>query len=178
MKKFLLVVALAAVFSAGAVFADHPSGWGVGLMGRGGWGYGDFGMGGGASLSLKAPSLPIYWGIDMDLGSHFFGLGVSGDYYFIDNNLVDKTIGWYLGLGAFAGISFWNNYGGYNDYMGLTVGGRLPIGLSFQFPVVLNGLEVFVAAVPKLGGAMWLGHRSGGGLFFNVGGELGVRLWF
>ncbi|MCL2479466.1 MAG: hypothetical protein FWF22_08185, partial [Treponema sp.] len=133
MKKLLLVIALAVVFSATAVFADHPSGWGIGVMGRGGWGYGDYGMGGGASLSLKAPSLPIYWGIDFNAGSHYMGLGVSGDYYLIDNNLVNKTVGWYLGLGGFAGLSFWNNYEKYGNYTGLTFGGRLPIGLSFQF---------------------------------------------
>jgi len=177
MKKLLLIVSLVLFLAVGA-FADHPSGWGLGIMGRGGWGNGDYGTGGGGALSLKVPSVPIYWGINADFGRHYFGAGVTGDYYFIDDNLVDKVIGWYLGLGAFAGLYSWSAYDNNDSYTAFTVGGRLPIGLSFQFPVVLDGLELFVAAVPNLGAAIKFGGDSGGGLFFNIGGELGLRLWF
>jgi len=79
MKKFFLAGVLGLVLTISAAFADHPSGWGIGIMGRGGWGYGHGGLGG-TALSLKAP-MPVYWGINLDMGSNYFGLGLTGDYY-------------------------------------------------------------------------------------------------
>ena len=184
MKKFILVAILAVALAAGA-FADHPDNWGIGLMGRGGWGYGDGGFGG-TSLTLKAPKLPIYWGINLDLWYRYFGIGVSGDYYLIDSNLADfdsAHLGWYLGLGAFAGFGSYGGAGWSYNWTRVTLGARLPIGLSFQLPLSSIKLEVFGAAVPNIGVGFYFGdysydNRSSIGLIGGIGGEGGFRIWF
>ncbi|MDR2794129.1 MAG: hypothetical protein LBB61_10790 [Treponema sp.] len=153
MKKFALVLFVLAI-SAGSVFADHPSGWGIGL--QGGWT-----GGGGGGLTIKAPQLPVYWTVNASTG----WLGVSGDYYFIDNTLVSgANLGWYLGVGGFANIA-------YNSWFGLGV--EVPIGLSWQ---PLNFLELYIQAVPNVG----IGIYSGGlDLWPNFfGASLGIRFWF
>jgi hypothetical protein len=145
MKKVVLMI-LVAVFATGVVFADHPSGFGIGVQGGGSTSWSGGGFGGGAALSLKLPSLPIFWAVRMDIGNDAFGLGISGDYYLIDDALIPAAgLHWYLGLGV--GVGLW----GFNDTLGLGVSGRLPIGLSWQ-PIPL--LEIFLQVVPNLGAAV------------------------
>ena len=182
MKKVIIVVALAAILATGTVFADHPDGWGVGLLGSFGSTLGDnlwneAGTGGGLVFSLKAPQLPIYWGINLDFNSWYFGLGVSGDYYLIDQNIVDEVLGWYLGVGVWVGFSFWDMHEG--NGFGLTTGGRVPVGLSVQIPIEAITLEFFAAFVPKLGLGMFTSdYYDETKLFFNLGAEVGFRIWF
>jgi len=166
MKKLLIVLALAVIIATGTVFADHPSGLGIGIQGgtSSAWGGGAFTNG--AALSLKLPKIPIFWAARLDIWPDYFLLGVSGDSYIIDQSLV-KGIGlnWYLGLGLGVGI-------GLGDPLALGVSGRLPIGLSWQ-PIPL--LEIFLQAVPHLGVAVLPSfHFPYGGW----GGDLGIRLWF
>ena len=188
MKKFIMVFVMLSLLAIGA-FADHPGTWGVGLMARGGWGYGSGGLGGGA-LSLKVPKLPIYWGINADLGSHYFGFGITGDMYLIDNNLASfdgPHLGWYLGLGGFLG--FGTYHGNVADWTSLSFGARVPIGLSFQIPVSTISVEIFGALVPNLGLGFWfwdskydeywkIEDRGSIGLVGGIGAELGFRIWF
>ena len=188
MKKLILCLLMISLLAIGA-FADHPNGWGVGLMGRGGWGYGSGGLGGGA-LSLKAPMLPIYWGINVDLGSNYFGLGITGDFYLIDNTLADlgtPTLGWYLGLGGFFGFGTYSVSSA--SWTSLSLGARLPIGLSLQIPVSSISVEIFGALVPNLGFGFWFWdskydtywkdeNRGSFGIVGGIGGELGFRIWF
>lgn len=64
MKKIILFLLLAVVIATGSAFATHPNGkWGVGIFGSYGigWGYG------GGGISLKVPTLPIYWGFNFGL---------------------------------------------------------------------------------------------------------------
>jgi hypothetical protein len=186
MKKFFFAGVLEFALTISAVFADHPDGWGIGVMGRGGWGYGHGGLGG-AALSLKAP-FPVYWGINLDLGSNYFGLGLTGDYYLIDKQLADfggPSLGWYLGIGGFLG------YGTYNSsvasWTSLSLGARVPIGLSFQIPVSSISLEFFGALTPNLGFGFWFWDSKYNDywkdeanirLVGGIGGELGLRIWF
>ena len=175
MKKVVIAIVLSVVLAAGTAFADHPGGWGVGVLGTFGWTHSDGGgvIGGGAALSLKVPVLPIYWGVDLDFGDGYFGLGVTGDWYLIDANLIDTFFGWYFGVGLFGGVRIWD------PGFGLNVGGRLPIGLSLQFPVSSLTLEFFLAVVPRLGlGMIFVNDHSNADLYFRVGGEFGFRLWF
>ena len=164
MKKLLLVFALAAIIAAGTAFADHPGGLGIGVQGgvSGQWIGGTFG---GGALSLKVPSLPIFWAVRFDISSGYTGLGISGDYYLIDDKLVpDIGLHWYLGVGGSLGLGF------ANDYVGLGVGARIPIGLSWQ-PIPL--LEVFLQVVPSLGLNIVPNIGLGGGW----GGDIGIRIW-
>ena len=115
MKKLVLVLVMA-VMLTGAVFADHPEGWGLGVLGRFGWDS-QYDSLGGAAFSFKAPPLPIYWGINATFGSHYFGAGLTGDMYFIDDNIADfggPNLGWYLGGGLFFNFYTWD--GGYYYY--------------------------------------------------------------
>ena len=195
MKKILLVLLLGVILTVSGVFADHPGGWGIGLMGNGGWGYGRGTLGGGA-ITLKAPMLPIYWGISGDFGYGYMGIGLSGDYYLIDNNLADFDVthlGWYLGLGGYFGFTTYDSgvyYSGSKKYgwSSLSLGARLPIGLSFQIPVSNLGIEFFAALIPNIGIGMyfwdkefddyWGSRRDKFGLIGGIGGEAGFRLWF
>ena len=170
MKKIFLVFVLAAVIATGAVFADHPDGWGIGFVGGGA---GDFGSGAGASygLSLKAPSMPIYWGINPRFESGFTYLGVTGDYYVIDSVLVsDIGLHWYLGVGGFATLGFGNSN------VHISLGARVPIGLSWQLGIggPINAIEVFLQLAPSLGVSV----SPKVGFIGGWDGGLGFRVWF
>jgi hypothetical protein len=164
MKKLFFVVVLAAIISTGTAFATHPNKLGIGVMGT--W-YGDWyghGYGGGA-LSLKIPKVPVFWGISMGFDNNYFSIGLSGDYYFIDRTLVPKAfLHWYLGAGG------WVSFYGSDNYARLSLGARLPIGLSFQ---PLDFLEIFLEIAPSLGVQLI-------DLRFPAGGwpiSLGIRVW-
>jgi len=126
----------------------------------------------GAALSLKAPQLPIFWAIRMDIEEHFMWLNVSGDQYLIDDVLVsDINLHWYLGLGVGVACGFWDNPVGSNKtYIGAT--GRLPVGLSWQ-PIPL--LEIYLQLVPHIGVQIVDEFKFP---FGGWGGGLGIRLWF
>jgi hypothetical protein len=156
MKKFIAVCIVGFALSTAAVFADHPGGLGIGL--QGGW---SGGVGGG--LSLKVPSLPVFWTIDASF-SNGIGLGVAGDYYIFDQDFA-KGLGWYLGVGGFG-------YIGLYDPLGLAAGARVPIGLSWR-PIDL--LEIYLQVVPSIG-LQVLPKIDLWPNFF--GGNLGIRLWF
>jgi hypothetical protein len=164
MKKLCAVCILGLALGTASVFAEHPDGWGVGVIG--GFGLG----GGGASLSLKVPSLPIFWAVNLRFNKDYFGLGVSGDYYLVDAILLDGIhLGWYAGPGAYVNLGFWNS--GYdNDGVWFGLGVRFPVGLTWQ---PLDFLEILVQAVPSLG--LQINPVD---FDFNISGELGIRVWF
>jgi hypothetical protein len=172
MKKKIILFALIAVISAGAAFADHPKGFGIGAIA----GYGNGWEGGGSgtnnwALALKVPSVPIFWAIDLELDSYYFQIGLRGDYYFIDKTLVkDINLGWYLGVGG------WFSYGSFDskwaNWTYMAAGARVPIGLSWQ-PIDL--LEIFLEIAPSLG------IQFSPDFHFPAGGwgaGFGFRLWF
>ena len=161
-KKILIIITMMIVITVSA-FADHPKGLGIGLVGGyyGGWqnkGYAHYG------LSLKVPKVPIFWGINLHITDSVFSLGVTGDKYFVDSKLLSEIkLNWYLGLGAYGGISF-------SEEPSFTVGLRVPIGLSWQ-PVPI--FELFLDIAPSLGFTINPIHFPSGG--FPI--EFGFRLW-
>jgi hypothetical protein len=177
MKKLFAVCVLGLALGITGAFAQHPGGLGIGI--QGGYGLG----GGGVALSLKVPSLPIYWGISLklhgDSGGQYLGFGVSGDYYFFDQALVpDIGLGWYLGGGAVVGYNGYDSKSG-NDWAVLQVGGELPIGLSWMIPIPVK-LELFLQAVPNIGVQFAVSggdYYDDGALWFDIGGNLGIRIW-
>jgi len=167
MKKMLIVFTLFAILATGTVFADHPGGFGIGVQYGGGGHWDAGGYHSNAALSLKIPSIPLFWAVRLDINDGYFGLGLSGDYYVIDRKLVPEFgLNWYLGIGGSVGLSFWD------DGMGLGVAARLPIGLSWQ-PIPL--LEIFLQIVPSLGVDIVPDFHFPSGGF---GGDIGIRLWF
>jgi len=163
MKK-LLIILIFVIITTGTAFADHPNGLGIGIQGgfSGAWGGDNFG---GGALSLKLPSLPIFWAARLDIWPEYLSLGISGDKYLIDQLLVKEAgLNWYLGFGIGAGI-------GLGNPLALGVSGRLPIGLSWQ-PIPL--LEIFLQIVPSLGlSVLPEFHFPYGGW----GGDIGIRIW-
>jgi hypothetical protein len=193
MKKFLAVCIIGLSLGTASVFADHPDGWGLGIMGRGGYGWGGGGAGlGGFAVSLKAPMLPIYWGLNLEFYNHYFGFGITGDYYLIDALLVPiggGGLGWYLGVGGYFGFGNWSNKWDGNSYgwTNLGLGVRVPIGIDFVIPVSNISLELFLDIAPSLGltfyiynGNYWDYYDGYGGVGLGGGfaAEIGIRIWF
>jgi len=160
MKKLFIILILAIIIT-GTVFAQHPKGTGIGGM----WS-GEFFSGGGmgAALSLKLPSLPIFWGIHAHGWDSGLYLAVSGDKYFIDQTLVKEAgLGWYFGLGGYVGLTFANPPGAH-------FGARMPVGLSWM-PV--NFFELFLGLTPSLGVSL----RPFDFPTWGVPLEIGLRVW-
>ena len=189
MKKFVIVIALVTILGTGTAFADHPDNFGIGF--KGGFDLpfmGYDGYAGGGALLLKFPSVPIFWGVDVHSRRHSLGFGLSGDYYIINDNIVDEWFGWYLGLGGFLKFSTWDNRHHSRTNLGLVF--RVPIGLSFQWPIDSFTLELFLAAVPNVGlrfsfwdskhNDYWKNENYGrvGVWGPGLGGEIGIRFWF
>ncbi|MDR0635864.1 MAG: DUF3996 domain-containing protein [Treponema sp.] len=185
MKKLFMVGVLGLALGITGVFAQHPSGWGIGI--QGGLGL----SGGGPALSLKVPSLPIFWAINLGFGgsdkdykTSRFEIGVSGDYYFYDQALLpDIGLGWYLGGGGYFWFSNFTYHtpGQDQSWTGIGLGGRLPIGLSWMLPIPVK-LELYLQAVPSLGIKFLIGDTYGDDynydvFDFGIGGNLGIRIW-
>jgi hypothetical protein len=172
MKKLVLVLAFL-VFMAVGAFAEHPSGWGIGIVGQSNFAWNGFTGYPGAALSLKTPQKPIFWGINARIKNSFFGVSVTGDYYIIDKRLTpDINFGWYFGIGGYADFY---HVGGDSSYNGLGVGARVPIGI---YIIPVSFFEVFIDVAPSLGLGIKFGNESGlelpaGGL----GADLGIRFW-
>jgi hypothetical protein len=184
MKKLVMVSLLGLMLAAG-VFAEHPKGWGLGIVGQYGGGWTGGGSLGGAALSLKAPGAPIFWGITLHFPSNGFGAGITGDYYLIDQTLVKGAgLGWFFGLGGyFDFLTYKYTFIG-KDYSqtALGLGLRVPIGLSWQ-PV--KSFEIFFDFAPSLGILFYSGNyydykTDENKIAFGGGwqGDIGLRFWF
>jgi hypothetical protein len=168
MKKLFMVGVLGLALGITGVFAQHPGGLGIGV--QGGWT-----GGAGGALSLKVPSLPVYWAISVWGGNDYFGLGVSGDVYLLEASLVpDIGLGWYFGAGGYGNLAFWNTNSS-NDGVGISLGARLPVGLSLIISGLPIPLELYLQAHVGLGITVAPDFHFPD---FGFGGNLGVRVWF
>jgi hypothetical protein len=151
-------------FSAMA-FADHPNKLGIGLVGGGTFGRDSYSSGD-VGLALKLPSIPLYWGINLNMNDSGVGLGVTGDKYFYDQTLLREgsfKLDWYLGLGGFATLGF------YDDFSA-SLGARVPVGLSWH---VVQPFEVWLGIAPSLGVQITPFQFP----TWHVAGEVGARVW-
>ena len=187
MKRLLLALLIALALST-AAFADHAQD-SLGLGGVSGYGWGwngphmhnDFFP---ASLSLKIPKVPLFWGLKVGLFNVYdFGLGITGDWYFVEPNMISATktnddgsynlkIDWYVGVGFYA-----NMYTGH-DYFAGDGGLRVPFGVSWHAMGEIKKLEVSVGSVGGLGigGSKYLEKPYFHVFFIPV--EVAVRWWF
>jgi hypothetical protein len=177
MKKLILVLIIGLLLGT-AAFADHE-GFGIGIVGGGGWS----GVGAGyPGLSLKIPSIPIFWGFYIPIIRDGFSTGITADYYIFDSNLVSTEftnedgiykfkLDWYFGVGFFFNMYSWP------DDFNLDLGLRLPIGLSWH---IIRQIELFFGVNPGIG--FWIGdyerHYMLSLVHFSIGGEIGLRFWF
>jgi hypothetical protein len=164
MRKTTLVLCLAAL-ALGTAFADHPDTMGIGLVAGGN--YGSSGAGSDIGLALKLPNMPIYWGLSARLSTWGIGIGATGDYYFIDDNLLKEgsfALDWFLGVGGYARLGFWLSG------MAASVGARVPVGLSWH---ITPEFELWLGLAPSLG----LSISPLNFPDWSVPGELGIRMW-
>ena len=172
MKKIIVVIIIGLLVNA-AVFAQHD-GLGIGVVGGGAGsfreGYGNLG------LSLKIPGIPIFWGIYGNFLDNYPGIGITGDYYFIDSNFVSSRLtgddgsyynlrlDWYFGAGF-----FFNLYSGKSDNY-VNLGARLPIGIAW---FIIRPLELFVELAPDIG----FTNIGDNPLHLGWSARIGLRYW-
>jgi hypothetical protein len=192
MKKFTALI-FTIVLTVGAAFADHPRGWGVGLQGEwtGGWDGGAVSPGG--LVTLKIPSIPIFWSIFLGFSSDHFRISLNADYYVIDTVLIPNAkLNFFFGIGGYLGFLNYSERFFDKKYNATSccIAGRFPVGLSWQ---PLTFLELYADFAPIIGVAInsegtYRNPHDGreivwheGGIFFPDGGwgfEFGVRFWF
>ncbi|AEJ61174.1 hypothetical protein Spith_0900 [Spirochaeta thermophila DSM 6578] len=156
-KRVLMVALLTAValsahgFGIGLAFGLEPVG---GLPGTN------------AFLSVKPNGSPLLWGLGFTVGSEQVSIGLTGDYWFTNEQLVG-VLNYYLGLGFYVG------YARMNDENDIQLGGRVPIGLNI-FP--LSPLELFLELAPTFTQRIADPFKFPD---FNFGlqGSLGFRFW-
>lgn len=158
MRKKIVALSLALCISCMGLSAASSGGLtGLGFFGSlGGSTLGS--TGGGLGLSLKFGSFPVL-GLQYNMSGDG-RLAVSCDYYAIDAMPLGGLFSFYLGAGAFGGLTF-------GSPLEADIGLRVPVGLQF-WPV--NKLELFIAAVPYF--------RLIPSITPYVGGELGLRIHF
>lgn len=164
MKKAIITALL--LCSSVFLFAQHQGSTAIGVVAGSNIGFSDFGAN--IGFSYKNPALPIYWAAYLEFSDDYVSLGLTGDKYIVDKNIVhDENInlGWFLGLGAFSSL------GSHSDTFYLSVGARAPIGLAW---FINQKAELFLAAAPSLGidlsPELYFPN-------FYVSGELGFRYW-
>jgi hypothetical protein len=196
MKKLVLSVVLGTMALVGTAFADHPQDkWGLGAS----FGWGHLGMA--PSFELKIPGIPIFWGVNLGIGStgsgwnetSFFSLGLTGDYYIFDKLIppaAEIGLGWYLGVGGwvdFASHTYKTKSEDGKEYSfwDLGFGIRAPVGLSW-IPPKVSWLEVFLEVSANVGLGIYGGDRYNSknekdtGVYFPAWGwrgDLGFRFW-
>ena len=168
---------------AGAAFAQYREGQlGIGGVFSGGGDFmgRDFYGGGSAGLSLRLPTVPVFWGLSFRSFGDFMGLGVVADHYFFGGSFRDQVLAddegytyhlrldWFAGLGGFANLLF----SGDDNSPGFATGVRVPVGLSWH---IVRWAEMSVALVPAIGG--YFGH-GGPAFHWSLGAELALRYWF
>jgi hypothetical protein len=198
MKKLILVVLIGLLVGT-AAFADHE-GFGIGVVGGFNWWNGSIGW---PALSLKIPKIPIFWAFSLPqvYGRTGFNLGVSGDFYIFDKNLVTNTmtnedgnynfkLDWYFGLGFFVNMYILDDYYELDKYGyrnkrvtkgSVDFGLRVPGGLSWH---IIRQLELFLGPVAGIGFRLepvWNNREhkyiSGFEPYPYLGGEIGLRFW-
>ena len=130
MATVILFIAASSSFAAGKVTA-------VGIFGSF-MGSTTGSTGGGIGLSIKMGSFPVL-GLQYNLAGAG-SMALSCDYYLVDSEAVAGPLTWFLGVGAFGGISF--ESGSSFDF-----GLRAPIGLQL-WPI--KKCEFYGSLVPIL----------------------------
>lgn len=174
MKKLIFAL-LIGLLVCTAAFADHE-GLGIGAVVGGGIGNG--GLRGERTgnahlpfeaiffpgLSLKIPSIPIFWGINANVHQFYGGFNITGDVYLFEWNMVSSTatnddgsyykikIDWYVGVGMGLNADFWPHGGG------VGLGLRVPFGVSWH---VVEPFEIAIGSVPILGFYSQNGNKTG-----------------
>ncbi|HUX11868.1 MAG TPA: hypothetical protein VMW87_02520 [Spirochaetia bacterium] len=153
-RKIIIAVLISLVLGGAQAFS-----WGIGAEA----GIDAFGglPGESVMLTVQFPKLPILWGIGAHLNGNESNVGLTADWWLINQNLTG-ILNIYVGPGLYLAAP-----------KPFEIGGRLPVGLNI-FP--LNFLELFIEAAPAL-----VLYSSASGISipnFRLQGALGLRFWF
>jgi hypothetical protein len=150
MRKFALILVVLLV-----VGAASASSWAIG---------GIFNIGldlpSSAMLLVKAPSIPVMWGVGFQASGEGVGqLGITADWWLYQTRLTG-ALALYVGPGLYLAAPE------------LEIGGRVPIGIQV-YP--LDVFEVFIELAPTL---TIVSQRGIDLPSFGFQGGVGFRFWF
>ncbi len=134
MKKIMLALVLLLCVSASGVFA-----LGLGVQG-------DFNVGentdAGLSASIKFDSIPFYFAVKTSFTNDYFALGLTADNWILNDTFIQEPFKWFIGWGLYTNMVI-------ADPFGISVGGRIPVGLNAFFA---NGfVEPYIQVAPSIG---------------------------
>ncbi|MCI5522606.1 MAG: hypothetical protein SO116_04965 [Treponema sp.] len=162
-KKMLAIFASLFVAGSSSVFA-----MGVGIQtgaGLGGYGLGNL------SATVKLDNVPYLFTADVGFGTYGISLGAAADRWMANPKIGNSMFNWFWGLGAGAGLQFYNYDG--DSYLALNAAFRVPVGINCFLGQKKNW-EVYVQSVPQVG----LAILPDIGLYWGVPFYLGGRYWF
>lgn len=155
MKKLMVIAIVLLVAMTVSVSADTLGiGGAFGLQPVGGL------PGSNVMLSAKLPQLPFLLGLGFSVGTGDFELGITADWWAIQQNLV-TFVNFYAGPGLYVGVA--------NAF---EIGARVPIGINI-YPLEI--LELFVEVAPTITA------QFGDPIVFPkfaLQGAFGFRFWF
>lgn len=122
------------------------------------------GRNGSLDVTFKLDKSPLIFAVGIP-SFEPLSIGVTGDYWIVNENLVE-FVNYYVGVGGFASVYISDNY------TGLTIGPRVPVGLNAFF--VDNVFEVYLQAAPGLA----LNIGNGFSPDFVCPLNFGLRYWF
>lgn len=155
-KKILIVAAAMMVACVAGVFA-----FGIGIQG----GY-NLGVPGNVAITFKLDSVPLIFAGNFYIGDHLFALGLTGDYWILNDNIVGP-LNWFIGAGAGVTIAIPDE-----GDMGLWASARVPIGLNMF--LAKDFVEPYIQIVPALA----LHFSPSFNVDFDLDANIGLRLWF
>lgn len=118
----------------------------------------------GAALTFKLPVLPPIWGVGFSFGSQAFRLGITGDWWLWNFQLLGP-------LWLYLGPGLWVNINIADSGSGVGLGLRVPVGLQLWF---IEPLELFLEIAPRVG----LSISDPVTLDWGIQGAIGFRFWF
>ncbi len=118
----------------------------------------------GGAITFKLPVLPPVFGVGFSFGSQAFRLGITGDWWLWNFQLV--SILW-----MYVGPGLWVNINIADSGTGVGLGVRVPVGLELW---VIEPLELFLEIAPRVG----LAIRDPVTIDWGIQGAVGFRFWF
>lgn len=157
-KKFLILAAALAVFSATNAFS-----FGIGLQANGNAGRVFVP---GVAITAKFDACPLIFAGNWYFGDGYSSIGLTGDWWAINDKIGSSPIMWFFGVGFFTNL-------GFGDEFALDLGMRVPVGLN---AFIGKGVfEPFIQVAPSFGVNL-LPAVGASNLFFPI--SAGFRIWF
>lgn len=156
MRKVVVLVCVLTVISMTSVFA-----FGIGIQGGFNAGIGN----GDAAVTFKLDNVPFVFAGNVQINGGGFGLGLTADYWVLNDTFIAAPFKWYIGLGGYGTIRI-------GDPLALSVGLRVPVGINAFF--FENFLEPYIQVAPSIGINILPSFNFPS---FFVPINLGVRFW-